>query len=716
MSPLSRSSISLHRAPGTSVVYSVLYDGPDGQEAALLAHLRREGVEVRLHRTRNALRDAGSVAHVTAATLMRFHVPDVIEAERVIYLDADVIVRRDLAALYEADLHGAAMGGVIDLPLAVARKQARDNGDPSLETYFVEILQLPRDALYVNAGVLVMDIAELRRTNFSEAAIALMRANARRFQLRDQDVINVLLRNRLCQLDPRWNVMMTVERHRSLTGLDPDLLAAIRLQQAEPWIRHFTNMRKPWSPAKTKLLHRHIRCADAEWWSYARRSPAYELLRTQFPAAARRNSGTFESVRHAVARARKLPFWDSPPVAKGVNETANGSNNPQHMRIPESPEKEPTPMQTSIPVAHDPSVGAVTNSLLRKRIGCGNRPEDISDSDIDWMATIKHANDDLVAPALWTAFGQAGLTDVLPADVRDYLDLLHQRNASSNRQIREQCEEIGKVLASADVSAVLLKGAAWLFEAGPAREDRMLRDIDLLIDPARSDTVSVALRSAGYRSAHFIAAEPGHVHDAPLVHPNGIVTVEVHRDITTRVALLSGAEVFAGSRPLMAGLRMASPEHRIVHNVLHSQIVNGDYVGGVVSLRDTLDLARLLHAHKFDIDGQAMAQEAKRRGYFRHLSGAIHKAARFAGGPLPSPFSDDPRGRRHALRCSIQRRWRAIDGPMRTVGVLHRAVAWERDSYAIGLGDDRSLHAHLEVNQRRARRIVDALKRLIQHR
>ena len=361
-------------------------------------------------------------------------------------------------------------------------------------------------------------------------------------------------------------------------------------------------------------------------------------------------------------------------------------------------------------LAVDPHV-LIRSCLRQRRAGDAVEPGALGDGAIDWLATIKRANDGLVGPALWTAFSELGLLGELPADVRDYLQLLHEHNHRCNLQIREQCVALGNALAGAGVEAVLLKGATWLFEAGPAHDDRMLRDIDLLIDPLRNDSIRIAMRAIGYRAAPHIAAEPGHIHGAPLIQPGSLVSVEAHREITTRVKLLPGKEVLAASTPIAAGLRLPSPTHRILHNVLHAEIVNGDHLGGAVSLRDSLDLARLVAAHHSVVDWMAMAETARQRGYFRQLSGALHKAARFAGGPLPSPFSEDRGGHRHALRCALQRRLPPLDAGLRSLGVLARALAWERDAYTLGLGDDRSLLAHLEVNQRRLQRIGEAIRR-----
>jgi hypothetical protein len=195
------------------------------------------------------------------------------------------------------------------------------------------------------------------------------------------------------------------------------------------------------------------------------------------------------------------------------------------------------------------------------------------------------------------------------------------------------------------------------------------------------------------------------------VHPDGAAGVEVHVEPTTRPTLLSAQEVLADSIAVAPGLCIPSLTHRMVHNVLHAQIVNGDYVGGVAGLRDALDLARLLDDGADSLDWPRIIATAKSRGYHVVLSGGLHVAARFAGARLPPLVLADLRGARHARRCELQRRYKVVDVVLRKLGIASRALAWERDSYALGLGEARGPSAQLKVNRRRIDRIMQAIRR-----
>src|SRR5262249_25297117 len=121
----------------------------------------------------------------------------------------------------------------------------------------------------------------------------------------------------------------------------------------------------------------------------------------------------------------------------------------------------------------------------------------VSDGGTEWLALISLANKYLVAPALWTTLSRPELRQQVPEDVQGYLALLHTRNVSRNARIRQQCLEIGSILTKSGLSAVLLKGTAWLFD-GSFVSDRMMRDIDLLVAHDNLEPAINALVASGY--------------------------------------------------------------------------------------------------------------------------------------------------------------------------------------------------------------------------
>ena len=340
--------------------------------------------------------------------------------------------------------------------------------------------------------------------------------------------------------------------------------------------------------------------------------------------------------------------------------------------------------------------------------------QNLLDTKPDWIAIVATANDHFIGPALWTTLSQPRLQEVMPHDVCAYFEMIYTRNAERNARIRQQCLRIGEILESAGLSAVLLKGAAWLFDgSGASSADRMMRDIDLLVAADDIEAAAQALISAGYRdsaqtyleSGHMHFEEHGHFHRAPLLPNEGEALVEIHQDIAYRTEYLPGKELIDASNEIAPGLLLPALQHRILHNVIHAQVSNSARVSGQFDPREGLDLARLIEACGPEFDWSAFAAVAARRNCFRALSGAIHVTHRILGSPLPLPFVADSAGRWHGWRCYHQRRWPMLASFAERVGQLEIAFSWDRDAYALSVTGTPQISDHLRVNRRRGLRL-----------
>ncbi|MCA0318823.1 MAG: nucleotidyltransferase family protein [Proteobacteria bacterium] len=360
-----------------------------------------------------------------------------------------------------------------------------------------------------------------------------------------------------------------------------------------------------------------------------------------------------------------------------------------------------------------PPAEQILAAWLVWRSGRRGSVADLSENAIDWMATVALAARDFALPMLATVLDDAGVRSRIPADVASYLDYALAANADGNAAIRTEALAIGHALDAAGVTGVVLKGAAWLFEAGPASGDRMMRDIDLLVASDDLDTAMRSLALAGFLPSGTIGTEQAHIHEWPLEHAGHPVSVEVHTALSTRTRMLSGADMLAEAVPVAPGLAIPSPRHRILHNVIHGEIVNGNRAGGIIDLREAMDLGRLMQASAATLDWTVLAREAGERGMGPALAGGLHKAAFVSACPPPEPFAQDARGRRHLRRCLIQRRWPPLDRALRPLANLSRGLAWERDAFSLGLGDRRDVGARLKVNRRRITRAWTGLGRLL---
>jgi len=175
------------------------------------------------------LKVKGSIAHVSHATFLRLALERAAPADcdRVIYLDADLIVTGDLRDLWAADIGDAIVAGTHDHFI-------RPGG-------FAAQWGLPQAKLgYFNAGVLLIDLAKVREEKLFSKALDFVLANNPAFA--DQDALNWALWNRWREVDLIWNV----GRHLTIDVLIPEVDEGRRLNGRAPGIIHYTGPEKPW--------------------------------------------------------------------------------------------------------------------------------------------------------------------------------------------------------------------------------------------------------------------------------------------------------------------------------------------------------------------------------------------------------------------------------------------------------------------------------------
>ncbi len=267
-------SILEHLGPGPALTFHVVYDGPIDRTVESFAR-RALGGQHRLHLVRAPRHPFGSLLefdHVTASALLKLWLADLLPGcERVLYLDADTLVLRDLRPLLATPLGDSVAGAVVDYGLLAAAEHERKLGVDDHRRHIREVLRRdPDDFTYVNSGVLLLDLAALRREDFADRATRLVLDQAHHFRWRDQDALNLLLGDRIGLLDPRWNALvwhLEREERRHHARSAERMVAA--LQRRDPWIAHLTGPCKPWLHLIDLPYYRH-------WWRQAfRTSPRW---------------------------------------------------------------------------------------------------------------------------------------------------------------------------------------------------------------------------------------------------------------------------------------------------------------------------------------------------------------------------------------------------------------------------------------------------------
>ncbi len=237
--------------------------------------------------------------HIGIETYFRFLIQDILpEYHKVLYLDSDLIVEGDVAALYDTDLGDALVGAVRDIDF-LGNLNLKDG---KRLAYNAETLHMKDPYDYFQAGVLVLNTEAMRNAHGVDEWLTF--AADPDYIYNDQDVLNACCEGRVRYLDPRWNVMNDCGNR--IANVFVHAPAAVYdgfcASYADPWIIHYAGFQKPW---KDWYCDR-----NEVYWRYARNTPFYEVMLAMLLA----------NERPDVAPAPKPPAL---PVGRAVRKIVN---------------------------------------------------------------------------------------------------------------------------------------------------------------------------------------------------------------------------------------------------------------------------------------------------------------------------------------------------------------------------------------------------------
>ena len=182
--------------------------------------------------------------------------PDTVR--RVIYLDCDMMVRDPIEELYDIDLGGLPLGAVRDSvhPFIVGKRDMAQNRD--LFDYADP---------YFNSGMLLIDLAAWRVIDMQAQIRALAARGILGRLYYDQDMLNLIFKDRWLALNWRWN---TIDAHAAHEGMNPAILHYTR--KAKPWgimsgILHSSAHARFYRHVMTnELFYRFARHRWQRWW------------------------------------------------------------------------------------------------------------------------------------------------------------------------------------------------------------------------------------------------------------------------------------------------------------------------------------------------------------------------------------------------------------------------------------------------------------------
>lgn len=300
-------------------------------------------------------------------------------------------------------------------------------------------------------------------------------------------------------------------------------------------------------------------------------------------------------------------------------------------------------------------------------------------ADPPWPALLETANGAFLTPALHAALARRRLLDTIPADVRDYLATLAERNALRNRRLKAQAAEAVAALNRQGVVPLLLKGAAVLLErAIPHAAGRMVTDIDILVPRADGARAVAALAALGYRRIEGRPPAPHTLGD--FMRPSDVGAIDLHVDLLTQPHLLLAEDALGRATHLIRGelaFRCLAPTDRVVHLLLHDLVQDYGLHDGKLNFRHVHELATTL-ALSAPLDWETIAAALSRHRLRPALDLWLLAANFFFAASLPAGMAPSLAGRLLFWRSLLQLRHPRLVRPGEIFGNLHRSLSWYR--------------------------------------
>lgn len=184
-------------------------------------------------------------SHITLTAYSRMKLADLLpDIDKIIYLDCDVIVKSSLNQLFNIDISDYYIGAVEDIGCTFLRKYHKDI--------------CPYDFLYINSGVLLINLKKWRDENIPEKLYSTAKSGINHFQ-HDQEIINIVCHEKCFNLDLSWNVQDSFYRNDNIVKSN-DNKKNIKSSAKNPKIIHYTFNIKPWDNVKMPKAN--------EWWYY----------------------------------------------------------------------------------------------------------------------------------------------------------------------------------------------------------------------------------------------------------------------------------------------------------------------------------------------------------------------------------------------------------------------------------------------------------------
>ena len=175
--------------------------------------------------------------HVSKAAYFRLALADILrnDIEKVIYLDVDLLVFDDINKLWQIDLENLPLAAVPDYGIMASGRLCKQKK---------QVIGLPVGEKYFNSGVLVVNLKEWRKEDYTKQILEIINNN--QFPHHDQDALNKLFMHKWKELELRWNVIPPIYYLFNKVVFNKKLRNSALKAKSDIAILHYAGSYKPW--------------------------------------------------------------------------------------------------------------------------------------------------------------------------------------------------------------------------------------------------------------------------------------------------------------------------------------------------------------------------------------------------------------------------------------------------------------------------------------
>jgi len=183
--------------------------------------------------------------HISQEAYYRLFIPEIFkDYKKILYIDCDLVILKNLATLFNENIDGYVLGAVLNPP------------NKNMTKYRENILNV-KENLYFNSGVMLINIKKFIENDIRKKCFELLKTKIKTPPCWDQDLLNVACYKKVKYLDSKWNLQWTPYIYPK--NFSSDQIKLFRKNIFKAGILHYTTEKKPWNTFNIYTLY---------WWYY----------------------------------------------------------------------------------------------------------------------------------------------------------------------------------------------------------------------------------------------------------------------------------------------------------------------------------------------------------------------------------------------------------------------------------------------------------------